>query len=99
MRSIPQSQKDADGKAYDGANKYVIHFAKGQTPPAHGFWSVTMYDSNYFFVANPINRYSISARQNLKSNADGSSDLYIQNDSPGADKEATGFLPLPGNLF
>ena len=57
-----------------------------------GFWSVTMYDTDYFFVANPINRYSISARQKLKANADGSVDLYIQNESPGADKEAN-WLP------
>ena len=83
----PTSLKDTDGKAYDGANKYVIHFAKGQLPPARGFWSLTMYDANYFFVANPINRYSISARQNLKSNPDGSVDLLIQKDLPGADKE------------
>ena len=83
----PTSLKDADGKAYDGANKYVMHFAKGQLPPVDGFWSLTMYDANYFFVANPINRYSISARQNLKSNADGSVDLYIQKDLPGPDKE------------
>lgn len=94
----PSSQKDGDGKAYDGANKYVLHFAKGQMPPARGFWSVTMYDSDYFFVANPINRYSISARQNLKSNTDGSVDLYIQKDSPGADKEAN-WLPAPSGKF
>jgi hypothetical protein len=94
----PTSLKDAHGDAYDGANKYVIHFAKGQTPPAHGFWSITMYDSNYFFVANPINRYSISARQNLKTNADGSTDLYIQNQSPGADKESN-WLPAPAGKF
>jgi hypothetical protein len=94
----PSSQKDGDGKAYDGANKYILHFAKGQMPPARGFWSVTMYDSDYFFVANPINRYSISARQNLKSNTDGSVDLYIQKDSPGADKEAN-WLPAPSGKF
>ena len=94
----PSSQKDGDGKAYDGANKYVVHFAKGQMPPARGFWSVTMYDSDYFFVANPINRYSISARQNLKSNKDGSVDLYIQKDSPGADKESN-WLPAPSGKF
>ena len=94
----PTSQKDGDGKAYDGANKYVLHFAKGQMPPARGFWSVTMYDSGYFFVANPINRYSISARQNLKSNSDGSVDLYIQKDLPGADKEAN-WLPAPSGKF
>ncbi|WP_038960407.1 DUF1214 domain-containing protein, partial [Bradyrhizobium japonicum] len=74
----PTSTKDGEGKTYNGANKYVLRFAKGQLPPALGFWSLTMYDSNYFFVSNPIDRYSISARQSLKANADGSTDLYIQ---------------------
>ncbi len=64
-----------------------MRFPKGQLPPVEGFWSLTMYDANYFFVANPLNRYSISARQKLKANPDGSVDLYIQNESPGADKE------------
>jgi len=67
----PFTQKDADDHDYDGANKYMLHFPKGQLPPVSGFWSVTMYDPNYFFVANPINRYSISPRQNLKTNPDG----------------------------
>ena len=61
-----------------------MRFPKGQLPPVRGFWSLTMYDSNYFFVSNPINRYSISARQNLKTNPDGSIDLYIQKNSPGS---------------
>jgi hypothetical protein len=94
----PTSLKGADGNDYSGANKYVIRFPKGQLPPAKGFWSLTMYDANYFFVANPINRYSISARQNLKANADGSIDLYVQNQSPGADKEAN-WLPAPTGKF
>jgi len=94
----PTSLKDADDSAYDGANKYVMHFPKGQLPPVSGFWSVTMYNANYFFVANPINRYSISPRQNLKTNADGSTDLYIQNKSPGADKESN-WLPAPTDKF
>ena len=80
----PTSLKDADDNDYDGANRYVVHFADGDLPPAEGFWSITMYDANYFFVANPINRYSISERQHLKRNADGSVDLYVQKESPGA---------------
>lgn len=84
--------------SYTGAKKYVMHFPKGQLPPADGFWSLTMYDKDYFFVANPLNRYSISARQNLKPNADGSVDLYIQNESPGADKESN-WLPAPKDKF
>ena len=94
----PTSQKDIDDRAYDGANKYVMRFPKGQTPPVEGFWSLTMYDGNYFFVANPLNRYSISPRQNLKTNPDGSTDLYIQKDSPGADKESN-WLPAPAGKF
>jgi hypothetical protein len=94
----PFSQTDAEGHDYDGANKYVMRFPKGQLPPVSGFWSVTMYDANYFFVANPINRYSISPRQNLKTNPDGSTDLYIQNQSPGADKESN-WLPAPTGRF
>jgi len=94
----PTSRQDADGRDYHGANKYVMHFPKGQLPPAHGFWSLTMYDAQYFFVDNPINRYSISARQDLKPNADGSVDLYIQHESPGKDKE-TNWLPAPRDKF
>jgi hypothetical protein len=94
----PTSQKDAEDRSYDGANKYVMRFPKGQLPPVRGFWSLTMYDSNYFFVANPLNRFSISARQNLKSNPDGSVDLYIQKDSPGPDKESN-WLPAPAGKF
>jgi hypothetical protein len=94
----PTSLKDDHGSEYNGANKYMMHFPNGQLPPTQGFWSITMYDANYFFVANPINRYSISARQNLKANADGSVDLYIQNQAPGADKESN-WLPAPAGKF
>ncbi|HVI87843.1 MAG TPA: DUF1254 domain-containing protein [Dongiaceae bacterium] len=94
----PTSLKDVGHGAYMGANKYVMHFPKGQLPPVAGFWSLTMYDENYFFVDNPINRYSISARQNLKANPDGSVDLYIQNVSPGADNESN-WLPAPAGKF
>lgn len=85
-------------ESYSGAKKYVMHFPKGQLPPVQGFWSLTMYDQDYFFVQNPINRQSISARQPLKPNADGSVDLYIQHESPGADRESN-WLPAPKDKF
>jgi hypothetical protein len=94
----PTSTKDADGSEYNGANRYVLRFPPGQLPPASGFWSLTMYDADYFFVANPINRYSISARQDLKRNPDGSVDLHIQHASPGADRESN-WLPAPAGKF
>ena len=83
---------------YSGAHKYVMHFNKGELPPVDGFWSLTMYDANYFFVPNPINRYTVSQRNKLKANADGSVDLYIQNESPGKDKEQN-WLPAPKDQF
>ncbi len=94
----PTSEGPSVASSYTGEKKYVMHFDKGQLPPAKGFWSLTMYDKDYFFVQNPINRQSISARQNLKSNADGSVDLYIQNESPGDDK-ASNWLPAPKDKF
>lgn len=94
----PTSEGPSLTGTYSGKKNYVMHFTKGQLPPVNGFWSLTMYDQNYFFVANPLNRYSISARQNLKANADGSVDLYIQNKSPGADKESN-WLPAPKGQF
>ena len=85
-------------KKYSGANKYVLHFAKGGTPPVKGFWSITMYDSAYFFVPNPINRYTVSSRSKFTANADGSVDVYVQNESPGKAKEAN-WLPAPKGRF
>ena len=95
----PTTQKDADGHEYDGASKkYVIHFDKGQMPPVNGFWSITMYDKDYFFVPNPLNRYTLSARNKFNMNPDGSVDLYLQADSPGKAKEAN-WLPAPKAQF
>jgi hypothetical protein len=78
--------------------KYVMHFDKGQLPPVNGFWSLTMYNAEYFFVANPLNRYTLSARNDLKTNADGSVDLYLQNENPGPEKQSN-WLPAPAGKF
>ena len=95
----PTTQKDVDGHEYDGASKkYVVHFNKGDMPPANGFWSITMYDKDYFFVPNPLNRYTLSARNKFITNPDGSVDLYLQADSPGKAKEAN-WLPAPKAQF
>jgi len=89
---------DKAGLPLNGTYKYVMHFAKGDLPPVKGFWSITMYDNQYFFVPNSIRRYSINQRQALHFNADGSLDIYIQHDSPGQDKE-TNWLPAPPEAF
>jgi hypothetical protein len=94
----PTSLKPNVLESYDGKHKYTLTFPKGQTPPVKGFWSLTMYDEQMFFVANPINRYSMSVRTNPTYEADGSLVIYIQNESPGSDKEAN-WLPAPTGKF
>ncbi len=94
----PTSVGGGEGKPYVGSNKYVMRFAKGQTPPVDGFWSLTMYNKDYFFVDNPLNRYNLSARNKFVPNADGSVDLYLQRENPGPGKEAN-WLPAPEGEF
>jgi hypothetical protein len=94
----PVNLADETGKPLDGANNYILHFEKGNTPPANAFWSVTLYDTAGFQVANPINRFAVSSWMPFKYNADGSLDLYFQNESPGTDKDAN-WLPAPKGPF
>ena len=90
----PLNLADSNGDPLDGGNTYTIHFDKEQIPPAQAFWSITLYDNAGFQVANPINRFAVSSWMPFTFNPDGSLDLYFQNASPGADKEAN-WLPAP----
>ena len=92
------ASKDATDELLDGSQRYVLHFPKSQTPPAHGFWSLTMYNAEHFLVANRLNRYELNSRSKFRYNQDGSLDLFIQKDSPGQDKESN-WLPAPANTF
>jgi len=94
----PANLADESGKPLDGANKYTLHFDKGETPPADAFWSITLYDAEGFPVANSVDRFSLASWMPLKHNADGSLDLYFQNGSPGAGREAN-WLPAPKGAF
>jgi len=94
----PLSQKDASGDEYNGEHNYMIHFEKGQFPPVKAFWSLTMYDPDFFFVPNSINRYELSQRDKFITNPDGSVDMYLQAVSPGKTKDAN-WLPAPKGKF
>jgi hypothetical protein len=94
----PANLADETGKPLDGTSKYMLHFNKGDTPPANAFWSVTLYDSDGFQVGNPLNRFAVSSWMPFKYNADGSLDLYFQHESPGPEKEAN-WLPAPNGAF
>ena len=87
---------DAKGSRLNGANRYTVTFAKDQTPPAHGFWSLTMYDDTHFFVPNEIARYSVGTKNtDLKFDSDGSLTIFVQPDAPSDAKQRTNWLPSP----
>jgi hypothetical protein len=90
---------NADGAGYtlSGRHDYLMHFPAGQLPPTNAFWSLTMGDAHNRFVANPINRYSVSDRSGLVPNADGSVDIYIQNAAPAGHE--SNWLPAPAGNF
>jgi hypothetical protein len=94
----PLNLGDEAGRPLDGTSKYSVHFERGATPPVNAFWSITLYDREGFQVANSLNRFAVSSWMPFKYNADGSLDLYFQNDSPGKDKEAN-WLPAPNGAF
>jgi hypothetical protein len=98
----PFTRADEKGETLDGSkHKYTLTFPAGELPPVNSFWSVTMYDGkSQLLIKNPINRYLLNSPMlpNMKKNADGSLTLYIQKDSPGADKEAN-WLPAPNDTI
>src|SRR5262249_43640259 len=98
----PSLAVDSDGKPFDGGSKYVQHFEKGKLPPVNGFWSVTVYDKDGYFIPNALGRQAIGDRSTLVANADGSVDIFLQAQSPGKGKEAN-WLPVaaaqPFNLL
>lgn len=96
----PYTEVDSKGEKLTGANKYTITFPKGETPPVEGFWSITMYmvDGGWWFVPNPLDKFTVSPRNNLKANPDGSITLYFQNESPGKALESN-WLPAPKGEF
>jgi hypothetical protein len=96
--TYPLTRVDVDGQTLVGSqHNYTLTFQKDAFPPVNAFWSVTMYDGKtQLLIENPINRYLINSPMlpALAKNADGSLTLYIQNKSPGTDKEAN-WLPAP----
>jgi hypothetical protein len=95
--AYPFARTDDRGRPLDGKMKYTLTFPAGGLPPVNAFWSVTMYDGKtQLLVKNPIDRYLINSPMlpDLKKNSDGSVTIYIQNASPGPDREPN-WLPAP----
>jgi hypothetical protein len=98
----PSTSVDAKGEKLSGANNYTLTFRKDQMPPVNplAFWSITMYtiDDGLWFYPNELNKLTVSPRDNLVYNPDGSLTLYFQHESPGADRQAN-WLPAPEGPF
>jgi hypothetical protein len=91
------TSRDGAGHKLDGRRHYVMHFPPGGLPPNDAFWSLTMGDARNRFVANALNRYSVSDRSGLAPNADGSVDIWVQNTT--AAGHDSNWLPAPAGNF
>src|SRR5262245_7961404 len=86
---------DTTGQRLNGASRYTVTFAKDQTPPVRGFWSLTLYNEHHFFVPNDIKRYSVGTKtRSLNYNDDGSLTIYVQADPP-PEAQRGNWLPAP----
>ena len=79
--TYPNVRVDAAGQPLHGSHRYRLHFAPGQLPPVHAFWSVTAYGADDFLIDNPLGRHALGDRDPLVFNADGSLDLWVQADA------------------
>ena len=59
----PVTVADSKGRTLNSDEDYVLHFEKGQLPPANAFWSLHVYNSQHGFAANPANRYAAQHRR------------------------------------
>jgi hypothetical protein len=91
------TNSDGAGHALSGVHDYLMHFPPGGLPPNHAFWSITMGDARNHFVANPLDRYSVSDRTGLAQNPDGSVDIYIQKAAPAGHE--SNWLPATSEDF
>ena len=97
----PLALTDHNGVKLNGeSTRYVAHFPASDFPmPVQAFWSLTMYESNGFFVANPLERYTLGDRSNLHYNEDGSLDIYLQTAEPTTGAQRDNWLPAPAGGF
>ena len=85
-------------RSLSGQHAYKLHFGAAELPPVQAFWSLSLYGEDGYFVSNAIHRFAIGDRDALKFNSDGSLDLLIQHDAPGADRDSN-WLPAPSGQF
>jgi len=94
----PMAVFDVAGERLTGTRKYTLRFAGDEMPPVDAFWSITAYGEDFTMIPNPLDRYSLGDRSQLKRDADGGLTLYVQKDSPG-DAYKSNWLPVAEQDF
>jgi hypothetical protein len=93
-------KKDTEGIDLNGVNKYKVHFEAAQIPKTKAFWSLTLYNKDFFLPQNlPMNRHVRNSNSGMVLNADGSLDVYLQPESPGKNLEKNWLPTPPENYF
>jgi len=94
-----QAFKDKDGNRLVGGKSYRLHVPANA--PAEAFWSLTLYDTaTRSMIQNPSNDSARSSLDKLKTNADGSIDLYFgPAGSAPKELEANWIETVPGKGF
>jgi hypothetical protein len=92
-----QEFRDKDGNRFDGGKSYRLHVPANV--PAVALWSLTLYSSDTRSeLQNPTNDAAHSSYDKLKTNADGSIDLYFSPKAP-AGNESNWIETVPGKGF
>lgn len=99
---------DSGGALLEGRNTYTMTFPKGELPPVDrkrgGFWSLTMYDKDYFMLPNPPNGRTNIGTVNLDANElkfapDGSLTIHMSHEPPTDANARANWLPAPEGQF
>jgi len=99
---------DAKGTLLDGRYAYTMTFPKDALPPVDrsrgGFWSLTMYDKDYFMLPKSPNGRNNLGTVNLDANelkfaADGSLAITISHEQPAEEVARANWLPSPDGQF
>src|SRR5262249_58230774 len=78
---------DAAGQPLDGRNRYVLRFEAGGLPPAHAFWSLSLYEvtpeGRALFPHQPLGRYALGDRtKGLVRDANCALELHLRHQPP-----------------
>jgi len=78
------------------SKSYTLTFsAEKGPPPCNAFWSVTVYNSEGYLIANDLNRFALGSESALVKAADGSITIYLQSEEPEDKNQKQNWLPIP----